>query len=85
MSDDRTARAHRAFNELSEINDAFDRVEAALVKAMRDAPVGADPMILRLHMSLQNLAAVKKAVQLVTDDGLMAEDALARAELTGPT
>ena len=70
---ERVARGHRAFNELQEVNAAFDQVEAVLVRELTQAPVGADVKILRLHMSLQNLAAIRLAVRNIIDDGLMAD------------
>jgi hypothetical protein len=86
MDDDtRTARGHRAFNELQEVGDAFDRVEAALLKSLAETPVGADVKVLKLHMAVQNLAAVRQALREVIDDGRVAEHAIAVAGLTRPT
>lgn len=80
--EERVSRGLRAAQELRETEDAFATVEAAIVKALAETPVGADAKILRLHMSLQNLAAVKQAIRGVIDDGLMAESAIAVAGLT---
>lgn len=79
---ERAARGHRAASELREVNAAFEKVEAAIVKTLGETPIGADAKILRLHMSLQNLAAVRQAIQSVIDDGLFAESAIAVAGLT---
>lgn len=86
MSDEaRAARGRRAANELTEVTSAFDAVESALLRALSDTPVGQDLKVLKLHMAVQNLAAVKKALRDVIDDGLMAESAIAVAGLTRPT
>ena len=85
MTDEqRVARGHRAFGELTEVGDAFDRVETAIMKTLAETPVGQELKVLNLHKSVQALAAVRKALQDVIDDGLMAEHALAAAGLTSP-
>jgi hypothetical protein len=82
MSDEaRAARGHRAFNELTETNAAFDAVEAAIVRALSETPIGQEPKVLNLHKALQNLAAVKQAVRNVIDDGQVADYAIAQAGL----
>lgn len=86
MSDEaRAARGSRAFNELEEVGAAFDAVERALLRSLADTPVGADVKVLKLHMAVQNLSAVKQAMREVIDDGLVARDAIAVAGLTRPT
>lgn len=86
MSDESAAaRGHRAFNELTEVAGAFDRVEAALLKTLSETPVGADVKILKLHAAVQNLAAVRQALQEVIDEGRVAEHAIAHAGLTRPS
>lgn len=82
--EERIARGHRAASELRETSDAFAKVEAALLKALSETPVGQDTKILKLHMAVQNLAAVQQALRGVMDDGLMAESAIAVAGLTRP-
>lgn len=83
MSDEaRQARGRRAFNELQEVGEAFDRVEAAILKALAETPVGQETKVLNLHKACQNLSAVRQALQQVIDDGLMAEHALSVAGLT---
>lgn len=84
---DPIARGHRAFNELEEVGAAFDRVRDALVETLAQTPVGQDAKVLKLHLSLQNLAAVRQAMQHTIDNGLMAQsarDAVAVAGLTRP-
>lgn len=80
--EERLARGQRAAHEWRETEDAFNRLEAALLKTMAETPVGADVKILKLHMSVQNLAAVKQALRAVIDDGMMAEQAISIAGLT---
>lgn len=88
MSDaEHIARGHRAASELTEFGAAFDRVREALVEELAKCPVGADAKILKLHMSLQNLAAVRKAVQDTINNGLLAQaarNAIAVHGLTRP-
>jgi hypothetical protein len=81
---DRIARGHRAFSELQEVGSAFDQVEAAILKALADTPVGQEVKVLNLHKAVQNLAAVRQALRAMIDDGLMAEHAIAHAGLTRP-
>lgn len=81
------ARGHRAFNELEEVGRAFDLVRAAIVETLAQTSVGQDAKVIKLHMSLQNLAAVRKALQDTIDNGLMeraARDAIAVHGLTRP-
>lgn len=86
MTDEqRVLRGHRAFNELQEVQAAFDAVEAAILKALADTPVGNETKVLNLHKSVQNLAAVKQALRDVIDDGEVAQHALSVAGLTRPT
>lgn len=82
--EDRIARGHRALNELTEVSDAFDRVEAALLRTMGDTPISQPDKVLKLHMAAQNLAAVRQALRQVIDDGQVAEHAIAVAGLTRP-
>lgn len=85
MNDEaRATRGRRAFNELEEVSGAFDAVETALLKNLAETPVGADAKILKLHMAVQNLAAVKQALREVIDDGQVAQHAIAHAGLTRP-
>jgi signal transduction protein with GAF and PtsI domain len=85
MTDEqRVARGRRAFSEFTEIGAAFDSVESAIMKALAETPVGQEIKVLNLHKAVQNLAAVRKALQDVIDDGLMAEHAISAAGLTRP-
>lgn len=81
-------RGRRAEAELSETAAAFDAVRTALLAALAQTPVGADAKVLKLHMSLQNLAAVREALTKTVAAGehagyaRAAEDAIAEAGLT---
>lgn len=85
------ARGHRAFNDLEEVGAAFDAVRDAILKALAETPVGQEAKVLNLHKSLQNLAAVRKALQNTIDAGRVASasqaarDAIAGAGLTRPS
>jgi hypothetical protein len=63
---------------------SFDAVEAAILRALSETPVGQETKVLNLHKSVQNLAAVRQALRGMIDDGLMAEHAIAMAGLTRP-
>lgn len=84
------SRGARAQSEWTEIEAAFEAVKAAVVKALAETPVGADAKVLKLHMSLQNLSAVREAVMNTISAGAHAkfareaEDAIAVAGLTRP-
>lgn len=82
--EERQARGRRAFNEYQEVSAAFDKVEAVIIRTLTETPVGQEPKVLNLHKSLQNLAAVRQAIQDVVNDGMMAEHAIAQAGLTRP-
>jgi hypothetical protein len=81
-------RGRRAEAELSETAAAFEAVRASLLAALAQTPVGADARVLKLHMSLQNLAAVREALAKTVAAGehagyaRAAEDAIAEAGLT---
>lgn len=81
-------RGLRAEVELAETAAAFDAVRAALLDALARTPVGADGKVLKLHMSLQNLAAVREALVKTIASGehagfaRAAADAIAEAGLT---
>lgn len=84
------ARAARAEAELTETEAAFDAVRDAILKTLAETPVGSDAKVLKLHMSLQNLAAVREALLRTVAAGehakfaREAEDAIAVAGLTRP-
>jgi hypothetical protein len=80
--DERIARSGRAFNEMLELQEVFDKLDAATVKALTETPIGADAKITKLHMTLHNLAGIRQAMREMIDDGLMAQSALAAAGLT---
>jgi hypothetical protein len=81
-------RGRRAEAELAETAAAFHAVRDALTAALAQTPVGADAKVLKLHMSLQNLAAVREALMKTVAAGehagyaRAAEDAVAEAGLT---
>lgn len=82
------ARGAHAARELAETSAAFEAVKAAILKALAETPMGADAKVLKLHASLQNLAAVKEALFKTIAAGehaeyaRAAEDAIAQAGLT---
>lgn len=81
-------RGLRAEGELAETEAAFAAVRAALLAALAQTPVGADAKVLKLHMSLQNLGAVREALMKTIAAGehagyaRAAEEAVATAGLT---
>jgi hypothetical protein len=81
-------RGLKAKAELEETEAAFEAVRGALMSALARTPVGADAKVLKLHMSLQNLAAVREALAKTVTAGehagyaRAAEDAVAEAGLT---
>lgn len=81
-------RGLKAEAEFAETAAAFEAVRAALVAALGQTPVGADAKVLKLHMSLQNLAAVREALTKTIAAGAhagfarAAEDAIAETGLT---
>lgn len=85
-----SARGQRAFQEFGEVSFAFDAVRGAILRTLEETPVGADVKVLKLHQSLQNLAAVRKAIGDTIDNGRMADatiaarNAVASAGLTRP-
>lgn len=81
------ARGARAAAELEETSRAFEAVRQALLDELVKCPVGADAKILKLHMSLQNLTAVREALMKTVAAGTHARaaaDAIAVAGLTRP-
>lgn len=78
------ARGQRAFHELNEVRDAFERLEAAIIKELKLTPVGSDVKLQRLHISLHNLAGLQVAMREIIDNGRVAEQALAVAGLNRP-
>ena len=76
-------RAHRAFNELEEVNSAFDKVRDVLIKELLGSQIGQDAKILRLHAAIDALSAVRQVLQATIDNGRVAE-AVAAAGLNRP-
>lgn len=83
-------RGIHAARELEETAAAFEAVREALLKTLAATPVGADAKVLKLHLSLHNLAAVREALMKTIAAGehaqfaRAAEDAIAEAGLTRP-
>lgn len=81
MSDeDRIARGHRAASELRVTEEAFQALEADLMRRMLETT---EPeQVLHFHRTLTNLASVKHALKLCVADGnavaAIAEAGLAR-------
>jgi hypothetical protein len=73
-------RGLKAEAEIAETAAAFEAVRAALLAALSQTPVGADAKVLKLHMSLQNLAAVREALMKTVAAGEHAGHARAAAD-----
>lgn len=78
------ARGQRAMNELEEVGSAFERVKAAILDEIANTSPAQPEKVLKLHLAVQNLAAVRQAMQQVIDNGDLARQALAIAGLTRP-
>ena len=85
------ARGRRAEHELVETEAAFQAVEDALLRTWRETPIGADAKVMKLHMSMHNLAAVKAAFLRTIRAGkdaeamlLAAREGIAEEGLTKP-
>lgn len=78
------ARGHRAFNELEELKDAFERLEKAMFREIKQTPMGSDAKLQRLHAALHVLTGVQTAMREMINNGLIAEQALAVAGLNRP-
>lgn len=83
-------RGIHAERELEETAFAFKAVREAILEEIAKCPVGQDSKILKLHQSLQNLAAVRQALMNTIASGKHAEatmaarDAIAVEGLTRP-
>lgn len=85
MNDDQAiARGHRAFNELTELNDVFDRLERHTFEKLKQTAVGNDALVQKLHMTLHNMAAIRTALREMVDNGRVAEQAMAVSGLNRP-
>jgi hypothetical protein len=71
------ARGDRAKYELELTAEAFEKLHAAMVEELVQTPVGADLKIQRLHMGLQQLAGIRKALLDVVNNGQIARQAIA--------
>lgn len=85
MTDEEAERAGRAAAaEYQQLDGAFDRVRGAILQELAATPVSQPDKVLKLHMAVQNLTAVEKALQAVISNGVMAAQALALAGLNRP-
>lgn len=84
------SRGNKAAQELEETEAAFEAVKAAILKALCETSPTQVDKILKLHVSVQHLEAVRLALQMTVSNGLhaansrAAEDAIAVAGLTRP-
>lgn len=78
------ARGQRAFTELEEVGAAFERVKAAILDELANTSPTQPEKVLKLHLAVQNLAAVRQALQHVIDNGAVAKQALATSGLNRP-
>jgi hypothetical protein len=82
MTDEqRMRRGRRALAEFEELGGVFERLERAVFAELQQTPIGADAKVVRLHMTLHNLAGLQAALREMIDDGRVAEQALALAGL----
>lgn len=85
MTDEEAVRAgHAAQREYSQVSGAFDRVRGAILQELSATPVSQPDKVLKLHMAVQNLTAVEKALQEVITNGVVASQALAMTGLNRP-
>lgn len=78
------ARGQRAETELAETAAAFDRVREAILEELAQTSPGQPEKVLKLHLAVQNLAAVRQALFQVVENGQLARHAIATAGLTRP-
>lgn len=82
MSDqDRISRGHKATSELEITAEAFEGVRHDLIRRMVETPVDQVATILQFHAALQTLGRVRHAMNLVVQDGQVAAQAVAMANL----
>lgn len=77
-------RGQQAQREWAEVEAAFDRVREAILNNLAETSPAMPDKVLKLHMSVQNLTAVRQAVFDVINNGAYAQQALASAGLTRP-
>ena len=82
MSDQAMISAgHQAEREYAQTEDAFERVRLALIdELIRTSPINVD-QVRTLHLAIQNLQAVRKAVLAVITGGQLAKRSLEIAGL----
>lgn len=83
MDDEHTiARGNGAEREFKYLDEAFDKVRAVIIdELVNTSPTQADK-ILKLHLAVQNLTAVRQALIAISVEGQVAKHALALANLT---
>lgn len=82
--EEQAARGARAQREWEELDSAFVRVREAILAELAQTSVSQPDKVLKLHMAVQNLSAVEKAIREVIDNGTIARHALDAAALTRP-
>jgi len=81
-NEQRAARGAQAEREWVELEAAFERVREAITSEwVQTGPANVEKLS-KLHMSVQNLAAVKAAIIAVINDGQIARAAITQAGLT---
>jgi hypothetical protein len=78
------ARSHRAEAELTETSSAFDAVRDAILRELTNTSPAQPEKVLKLHLAVQNLEAVRQVLMNVVAGGAIAREALAVAGLTRP-
>lgn len=83
MTDEQAVQKGRqAEREYAETAQAFETVrQAILAELVATSPANAEK-VLKLHMAVQNLTAVQKALMNVVQSGQIAQHALSQAGLT---
>jgi hypothetical protein len=78
------SRGHRAEAELTETAAAFETVKDAIVKELVNTSPAQAEKVLKLHLAVQNLEAVRQVLMNVVSGAHVAREALAIAGLTRP-
>lgn len=82
MNDAETAaKGRRAASELRETEEAFATLRQRLLDEIAATSPGQPDKVLKLHMSVQNLTAVKTALMLMVQAGQVADAAMAQSGL----
>lgn len=85
MNDEQAlARAHRAYNELTETQGIFEKLRAAMVERLVSTGVEQSALREKMYFGLQTMNAVEKALREAVDAGNVVKHAQAAAELLAP-